>query len=88
MPAAHPQGQGVEADAWAFVGVDGRSWGVVSKAMMVAFWKKRKLLAQTLVYHASEGVEQGRALNKFYKQWKGAFLGLTAAQSSLQLVLI
>ena len=85
--AAHSQGQGVESDEWAFVGLDGHTWGVVPKAMIVAFWKK-KLLAQTLLHHASQGVEQGRPLNNLYQQWKGAILGLTAAQSSLQLLLI
>lgn len=70
------QGQGVQqTDAWAFVGTNGRSKGFVPKAMIVAFWKKsRKLLGQTLVYHASEGVAQGQALSKIHKQWKGATL--------------
>lgn len=63
------------SDAWAFVGMDGRSRGFVSNAMMMAFWiKSKKLLAQTLVYHASGGVQQGQALSKIHKQWRGAIL--------------
>ena len=40
--------------------------------MIVAFWKKKKLLAQTLVHHASEGPKKGQQLHRFQKQWKGA----------------
>lgn len=55
--------------------MDGRSRGLVPKAMVVAFLKKsKKLLAQTLVYHASEGPQHGQALNKIHKQWRGAIL--------------
>ena len=74
------QGQGLSqgqraqpSDAWAFVGIDGLSRGFVPKAMIVAFWKQsKKLLAQTLVYHASQGPQRGQALSKIHKRWKGA----------------
>ena len=60
-----------KSDEWAFLGLDGRSYGILPKAMIVAFWKKKKLLAQTLVHHASEGVKKGQQLHRFHKQWKG-----------------
>ena len=60
-----------KSDEWAFKGIDGRSYGILPKAMIVAFWKKKKLLAQTLVHHASEGVKRGQQLHRFQKQWKG-----------------
>lgn len=62
---------GVRTDEWAFVGTDGRSYGVLPKAMVIALWKKKKLLAQTLVHHASEEVKKGQQLHRFHKQWKG-----------------
>ncbi|KAL3131226.1 hypothetical protein ABBQ38_000524 [Trebouxia sp. C0009 RCD-2024] len=61
---------GVRTDEWAFVGTDGRSYGVLPKAMVIALWKKKKLLAQTLVHHASEEVKKGQQLHRFHKQWK------------------
>lgn len=62
---------GVRTDEWAFVGTDGRSYGVLPKAMVIALWKKKKLLAQTLVHHASEEVKKGQQLHRFHKEWKG-----------------
>lgn len=62
---------GFRTDEWAFVGTDGRSYGVLPKAMVIALWKRKKLLAQTLVHHAKEGVKKGQQLHRFHKQWKG-----------------
>ncbi|KAL3135326.1 hypothetical protein ABBQ32_007519 [Trebouxia sp. C0010 RCD-2024] len=61
---------GFRTDEWAFVGTDGRSYGVLPKAMVIALWKRKKLLAQTLVHHAKEGVKKGQQLHRFHKQWK------------------
>ena len=70
----HESTQEAKSDEWAFVGYDGKSYGVVTKAMMVAFWKKKKLLSQVFVYHAVEGRKGGQQLHRFQKQWKGVCL--------------
>ena len=70
-PAEDVPAEGAQSDEWAFVGNDGCSYGVVTKAMMVSFWKKKKLLSQVFVHHASEGRRGGQQLHRFQKQWKG-----------------
>lgn len=68
-------GQGAQqSDAWVFVGMNGQHRGPVSKAMLVAFWKRSKLLSQTWVYPANKGFKQGRNMGKIHQQWQGATL--------------